>query len=82
MEIEAGNGNASIWKMLTSALGGLCLGLLLAWFTAFSRSVDRLEMENYVQHYAPWMSEKSLVTDQIHQLQERIRQEDADARKR
>lgn len=39
-----------IWRAIATGLGGLLLGMTVAWFTAFqSRGVSQKEMEEYVR---------------------------------
>ena len=47
------NGNG-VWKAIATGLGGLVIGLLLAWFTAYSgKGVTLKEMQEYVDKYSP-----------------------------
>ena len=49
-----GNGNG-VWKAIATGLGGLVVGLLLAWFTAFSgKGVTTGELQQYVERYSPY----------------------------
>ncbi len=51
--VSNGNGNG-VWKAIATGLGGLVIGLLLAWFTAFQgKGVSQKEMQEYVDKYSP-----------------------------
>jgi len=70
------NGNG-VWKAIATGLGGLVIGLLLAWFTAYSgKGVTLKEMQEYVDKYSPVLpKDQALQTAQIGELrgkQERI----------
>jgi len=74
--VSNGNGNG-VWKAIATGLGGLVIGLLLAWFTAYSgKGVTLKEMQEYVDKYSPVLpKDQALQTAQIGELrgkQERI----------
>ena len=74
--VSNGNGNG-VWKAIATGLGGLVIGLLLAWFTAYSgKGVTLKEMQEYVDKYLPVLpKDQALQTAQIGELrgkQERI----------
>jgi len=74
--VSNGNGNG-VWKAIATGLGGLVVGLLLAWFTAYSgKGVTLKEMQEYVDKYSPVLpKDQALQTAQIGELrgkQERI----------
>jgi len=76
--VSNGNGNGNgVWKAIATGLGGLVIGLLLAWFTAYSgKGVTLKEMQEYVDKYSPVLpKDQALQTAQIGELrgkQERI----------
>lgn len=44
------NGNGGIWRAIATGLGGLLVGMTIAWFTALqSRGVSEREMKEYVR---------------------------------
>ena len=46
------NGNG-VWKAIATGLGGLVVGLLVAWFTAFSgKGVTQKELQEYVDRWS------------------------------
>ncbi len=74
--VSNGNGNG-VWKAIATGLGGLVVGLLLAWFTAFEgKGVTSKEMQEYVEKYSPVLpKDQALQTSNIGELrgkQERI----------
>ncbi len=53
--VTNGNGNG-VWKAIATGLGGLVVGLLLAWFTAFqNKGITAKDMQEYVDKYSPVM---------------------------
>jgi uncharacterized membrane-anchored protein YhcB (DUF1043 family) len=53
-----------IWRAVATGLGGLVIGLLLAWFTAFtSKGVTQAEMQEYVTKYSPYSMEKASINE-------------------
>lgn len=53
--VANGNGNG-VWKAIATGLGGLVVGLLLAWFSAFQKQgVTEPRMQEYVDKYSPIM---------------------------
>ncbi len=58
------NGNG-VWKAIATGLGGLVMGLLLAWFTAYqSKGVTQKEMQEYVEKYSPYSVQKDVLNAQ------------------
>jgi hypothetical protein len=52
----------TIWRMATSMLAGLVIGLLVAWWTATqSKGVTEAQMERFVQDYSPYAKDKELL---------------------
>jgi hypothetical protein len=44
-----GNGNGTIWKVATSFLGGMCVSLVVAYFTALrGQGLSQKDMQDYV----------------------------------
>ena len=59
-----GNGNGTIWKMATSILAGVNIGLVAAYFTALqSRGVNQREMQEYVDKFSPYSQDKALLAE-------------------
>ena len=59
-----GNGNGTIWKMATSILAGVNIGLVAAYFTALqSRGVSQREMQEYVDKFSPYSQDKGLLSE-------------------
>jgi hypothetical protein len=51
-----------LWKAIATGFGGLVVGLLIAWFTAFqSKGVTRSEMNEYIEKYSPYAHDKELI---------------------
>ena len=49
--VSNGNGN-SVWKAIATGLGGLVVGLLVAWFSAFQKQgVTPDQLQSYVEKY-------------------------------
>ena len=60
-EYSNGNGNG-VWKAIATGLGGLVVGLLLAWFTAFqSKGVTTKELQEYVEKYSPYAQQRDVI---------------------
>ena len=60
-----GNGNG-VWKAIATGLGGLVVGLLLAWFTAFSnKGVTNKELQEYVEKYSPYSQQKDVIAQHL-----------------
>ncbi len=58
-----GNGNG-VWKAIATGLGGLVVGLLLAWFTAFmGKGVSLREMEDYTKDHSPYAYDKQVLVE-------------------
>ena len=54
-----GNGNGTIWKMATSILAGVNIGLVAAYFTALqSKGVSQKDMQEYVDKFSPYSQDK------------------------
>ncbi len=64
------NGNGSgVWRTIACGLGGLIVGLLLAWFTAMqNKGVTQKDMQEYVDKYSPVMPKD--ITSQAVQVSE------------
>ena len=63
-----GNGNG-VWKAIATGLGGLVVGLLLAWFTAFSgKGVTTGELQQYVERYSPYAQQKDVIAQHLQVL--------------
>ncbi len=57
-----GNG---VWKAIATGLGGIVMGLLLAWFTAYqSKGVTQKEMQEYVERFSPYSQQKDVLSAQ------------------
>jgi hypothetical protein len=57
-----GNGNGTIWKMATSLLSGLVIGLLVAWFSAMqTKGVSGKDMQDYVDRFSPYLKDKDTI---------------------
>ncbi len=50
------NEHSGVWKAIATGLGGLVVGLLLAWFSAFQKQgITEVRMQEYVDKYSPVM---------------------------
>ncbi len=57
--VENGNG---VWRAISTGLGGLVVGLLLAWFQAFQKAgVTHQELVEYEDKYSPYMQQKDVL---------------------
>ena len=60
--ITIANGNGTIWKVTTSGLAGLFIGMTVAWFTATqSKGVTQKDMQDYVDRFSPYSHDKELI---------------------
>lgn len=56
--------NGGVWKAIATGLGGLVVGLLLAWFAAFQRQgVTQVQLEDYVAKHSPYIFDKQAISD-------------------
>ena len=58
----------SIWKMTTSALIGVVIGLIIFWFSGAAKSITRPEMVDYVQTNAPYIADKPYIKEALNDL--------------
>jgi len=56
--IISSNGNG-VWKAIATGLGGLVVGLIVAWFTAIqNKGVTQSTLEDYVDKHSPYLMDK------------------------
>ncbi len=74
------NEHSGVWKAIATGLGGLVVGLLLAWFSAFQKQgVTEVRMQEYVDKYSPVMPKDIVsVSGQIGEI--RAKNEEASRR--
>ncbi len=61
--VSNGNGNG-VWKAIATGLGGLVVGLLVAWTTAImGKGVNQKEMEDYIKDHSPYAYDKQVLTE-------------------
>ena len=57
------NGNGTIWKVATSGIAGLFIGMVVAWFTALqNKGVSQRDMQEYVDKFSPYSHDKEALT--------------------
>ena len=59
------NGNGyGLWRAISTGLGGLVIGLLVAWFTAIqSKGVSQSQVEDYVDKHSPYLLDKAVISE-------------------
>ncbi len=67
-----GHGNG-VWKAIATGLGGLNVGLLIAWFSALQgKGVTQKDMQEYVDKYSPVMpKDQAMQNTQIGEIRGR-----------
>jgi len=56
------NGNGTIWKMATSILAGLVIGLVVAYFTALQgKGSTQKDVQEYVEKFSPYSHDKEVI---------------------
>jgi len=54
--------NGTIWKMATSILAGINIGLVVSYFTAIqTKGVTQMEMQSYVDKFSPYSHDKEVI---------------------
>ena len=67
------NGNGTIWKVTTSGLAGLFIGMTVAWFTATqNKGVTQKDMQDYVDRFSPYSHDKEIIALQQASQDEKI----------
>ncbi len=68
----ATNGNG-VWKAIATGLGGLVVGLLIAWFTAFSgKGVTPDQLQTYVEKFSPYSQQREAINQHFSGLDTQI----------
>ncbi len=68
----ATNGNG-VWKAIATGLGGLVVGLLVAWFTAFSgKGVTPDQLQAYVEKFSPYSQQREAINQHFSGLDTQI----------
>ncbi len=59
------NTNGSdVWKQITTGLGGLLIGLFLAWWTALGKQgISQKELQEYEDKFSPYVQERALLAE-------------------
>ena len=53
-----------VWRAIATGLGGLVIGLTVAWFTAIqNKGVSQSVVEDYVDKHSPYLMDKAVITE-------------------
>ena len=63
----------NLWRSIATGLGGMVMGLMIAWFTAWqNKGVSSKEMTEYVRDYGPYVFDKPTLVEHNRQQDEKI----------
>ncbi len=58
------NTGSDVWKQITTGLGGLLIGLFLAWWTALGKQgISQKELQEYEDKFSPYVQERALLAE-------------------